>query len=108
MIYPILVRHGCATEPNTHKRGSVRIDFELYTRSINDSITKCDITPFDQISQFDHREIYLDIQVKVFLQDDIISSALTSRILSSKSPDHVSTYKTELQKFIEKKCYQEY
>ena len=43
------------------------------------------------------------------MQDEIASSALTSRILSSKSPDQVSTYKTELQKFIktnnvEKSC----
>ena len=36
------------------------------------------------------------------MQDDIVSSALTSRILSSKSPDHVATYKTELQKIIKK------
>ena len=103
MIDPILVRHGCAAEPNTHKRGSDRIDFVLCTRLINDFITKCGIVPFDQISLSDHRGIYLDIQVKAFLQDDIVSSALTSRILSSKSPDHVSTYKTELQKFIKTK-----
>ena len=31
MIDTILVRHGCATEPNTHKRGSDRIDFVLCT-----------------------------------------------------------------------------
>ena len=100
IIDPILVRHGCATKPNTHKRGADRIDFVLCTQLINDFITKCGITPFDQISQSDHRGIYLDIQVKSFLQEDIVSLALTSRILSIKSPDHVSTYKTELQKFI--------
>ena len=96
MIDPILVRRGCTTEPNTHNCGSDRIDFVLCTRLINDFITKCGITPFDQISQSDHRGIYLNIQVKAFLQDDIVSSALTSRILSSKSPDHVPTYKIEL------------
>ena len=47
------------------------------------------------------RDIYIDIQVKVCLQDDIVSSALTSRILSTKSPDNISTYKTELRKFVE-------
>ena len=35
------------------------------------------------------------------MQEDIVSSALTSRILSAKSPDNISTYKTELQKFVE-------
>ena len=73
MIDPIPVHHGCATELNTHKRSSDRIDFALCTRLINAFITKYGINPFDQISQFDHRGIYLDIQVKEFLQDDIVS-----------------------------------
>ena len=77
MIDPIVVRHGCDTEPITHKRGSERIDFVLCTRIINDLITKCRITPFNQISQSDHRGIYVEILVKAFLQDDIVSSALT-------------------------------
>ena len=101
MIDPILVRHGFVIEPNTHKRGSDRINFVLCTRLINDFTKKCGITLFDQISQSNYRGIYLDIQVKVFLQDYIVSSALTSRILSTKSPDHVSILKKKLQKFIE-------
>ena len=59
MIDPILVRHGCVNELNTHKRGSDRIDFVLCTRVINEFITKCDILPFDQIFQSDHRGIYI-------------------------------------------------
>ena len=43
-IDPILVRHGCANEPNTHKRGSDRINFALFTRLINEFITKYGIT----------------------------------------------------------------
>ena len=35
------------------------------------------------------------------MQEDIVSSPLTSRILSTKSPDNISTYKIELQKFVE-------
>ena len=35
------------------------------------------------------------------MQEDIVSSPFTSRILSTKSPDNISTYKIELQKFVE-------
>ena len=45
MIDPILVRHGCATEPNTPKRVSDRIEFALYTRLINEFIKKSAVSP---------------------------------------------------------------
>ena len=93
MIVLVTVRYGSEHEPKTHQRVFDRIDDVLYTRFIISFITKRSITPFDQISQSDHREIYLDIQVKALLQDNIVSSTLTSRILSPKSSDNVSTYK---------------
>ena len=86
MIDPILVRHGYVNEPNIHNRGSDRIDFALCTRLINKFITKRGILPFDQIYQSDHSGIYISRYTsKVFLQDDIVSLLLTSRILSTKS-----------------------
>ena len=93
MIDLVIVRHGYVHEPKTHQRDFDKIDVALCIRLIISFITKRSITPFDQISQFDHRGIYLDIQVKALLQDNIVSSTLTSRILSTKSPNNVSTYK---------------
>ena len=93
MIDPLLYRHNIKYEPHTYKRGSHRIDFVVCTKIINQYITKCEILPFDTVTVSDHRPFYLDVNIFAFLNDKVYLPTHTSRLLSSKAPDTVATYK---------------
>ena len=88
--------HSLKYEPHTHKRGSFRIDFVVCTKRINQYITECGILPFDTVSVSDQRPFYLDANIFAFLNDKVNLPTPTSRLLPSKAPDDVDTYKQNM------------
>ena len=85
MIDPITLRNGYINITNTLQRGSQKIDFCFCIELINTFITKCAITSFNFFSSPDHRGIYLDILLKLFLHE-IFKPVVTpsSRLLMTK------------------------
>ena len=69
------------------------MDFAFCTKIINQYIIKYGILPFDIVTVSDHIPFYLDINIFDFLNDKVYLPTPTSRLLSSKGPDAVATYK---------------
>ena len=101
MIDPITLRHGLINIPNTHQSGSDRIDYCFCTDLINNFIKKCAITPYNLFSSADHRDGYLDIQLKIFLRDPFKPTIFPSSwLLTTKKSESVRIHKTILLRYI--------
>ena len=61
MCDPIFKQYGSKNEPNTHLRGSKRIDYILCTEHISQYISSSGIIPFDFVTTTDHRALFIDI-----------------------------------------------
>ena len=93
MIYPITNIHGTTDEPNKYKRGTARIYFILCTMGISRFITRSGILPFDFITTTDHRGLYIEIQLKLYLQDPLYTiNDMTSILLSTSNLSGVTVY----------------
>ena len=76
LVDSLINKYGIEGEPSTHHRGSHRTDFVFYTPSIEHFISNIGILPIHEISPSDHRVLFLDIDLHVFLQDlDHITSS---------------------------------
>ena len=62
----------------------------------------CGMLPFDTVTVSDHRPFYLDINIFDFLNDKVYLPTPTSRLLFSKTPDAVGTYKQNMIIFLTK------
>ena len=103
LIDPITNMHGATDEPNTHKRGTTRIDFILCTMGISSFITRSGILSFDFITTTDHQVLYIDIQLKLYLQDPLHTiNDMSYRLLSTSNPKGVIAYKKHLLKHSQK------
>lgn len=60
--------HGIDGEPNTHDRGTRRIDYIFATADIFKYIVRSTILPFKDICYTDHRALLIDIDLQKFLR----------------------------------------
>ena len=64
-------KHKIRNEPTTYKGGNQRIDYVLCTNILTSFIKLYDILPFDFIITSDHRDLYIDIDLALFLKDPL-------------------------------------
>ena len=57
-------QHGIRKEPNTYIKGRKWIEFLLCSEYIYTFIDKNGITPFNEITSFDHRWLFIDLRFK--------------------------------------------
>ena len=63
----IALKHGTELEPNTYSRGLDRIVFILCSKALLPFISNVGILPFGMITFFDHRGLFIDINLHQFL-----------------------------------------
>ena len=103
LVDPIVCTHGSNNIPNTHQRGTKRIDFIFIFPKISKYLRACGVTPFHQVSPSDHRGSFIDIDLITYLQNKfhyIIDAS--SRLLQSNDIKRVTQYKQHLQAFVKK------
>ena len=101
MIDPIANKHGTRNEPNTHKSGSKRIYYIFCTNGLTPFIRLCGILPFDFITTSDHRALYIDIDLALFLKDSLHKCIPNNeQLLRTNNPKYVTKYKTHILKHI--------
>lgn len=99
MTDPIFNKHGSHLEPNIHKNDVSRIDYVFFTPHLEKFILRCGISTFDLFTSSDHRGLYLDINILVYLKDSSTSPpTLESRLLISTNPRATTQYKRELMR----------
>lgn len=94
---PLIHLHGTDDEPATHSSGSKRIDYILTTAPILDYVTSAGILPLHDLCISDHRAIFIDVDLRKFLQLKK-SDTLTNvrRLLVSEDPRTVKKYQSLL------------
>ena len=80
----IFNKYDSSLKSITYKRDSQRIDFCFCTPHIEKYLIRCGITPFDLFTSTDHREIYLNINILLYLKQSF-TNPLTP---DSQSRDH--------------------
>ena len=101
MIDSITNMHRVTDKPNTHKRGSTIIDLVLCTMGISCFIACSGYLLFNYITISDHRGLYIDIQLKLYVQDPMhIINDMSSRLLSTSNHKGVTVYKKNLLEHI--------
>ena len=68
MCDPIFKQHGSNKEPNTHIKGSKRIDYIFCTQPKLKYISSSGILPFDYVTTTDHRALFVDIYLNRYLK----------------------------------------
>jgi hypothetical protein len=84
-----LIRHRYpkADEPNTHVRGSKRIDYIFGTNKIRDNCVTAGILPFGTGYQSDHRAIFASINIGKILSASVQAiDSITTRKLQQATP----------------------
>jgi hypothetical protein len=75
-------RHPSDTEPNTHIRGSQRIDYIFGTPKIREHCTKAGILPFGTGYHSDHRSVFVAIKIDKILRATVQAiDSITARKL---------------------------
>ena len=69
LVDPIVCTHGSTNIPNTHQRGTKRIDFIFISHKLYKYLRACGITPFNYVSPSDHRGSFIDVDLISFLQN---------------------------------------
>ena len=101
MIDPITNIHWVTDEPNMYKRESTRIDSIFWTIGISWFISQSGILPFDYIPPSDHRGLFIDTQLTLYLQDPIyLINDASSRLLSISNSKGFTVYKKNQRKHI--------
>ena len=102
MIDPITNIHGTRNEPNTYKGESQRIYYILYANWLTPFIKHCDILPFDFITTMDHRGLYIDIDLALFLKDPLHQFITnTDILLRINNRNRVTKYKAHLMQHMQ-------
>jgi hypothetical protein len=95
-------RHPNATEPNTHVRGSKRIDYIFGTQKIRDNCEKAGILPFGVGYQSDHRAIFIEINIKQILNTQVQAiDTITARKLQRATPKEREIFIQETHRYLE-------
>ena len=63
---PIFKQHRSKNQPNTHIKGSKRIDYIFCTQHISQYISSSNILPFDFVTTTDHRALFIDIYLNKY------------------------------------------
>ena len=87
-------QHGTKEEPETHIRGSKRIDFMYGTPLVLESLRKSDIGAYGEFCISDHRHLFADLDLEWMLggkAPNIVSA--NRRILNTQSPRHMKKYR---------------
>jgi hypothetical protein len=84
----IALHHGIKNEPNTHIRGSKRIDYILGTQRVQDCCTHSGILPFYNGYASDHRPIYASINLPQLMSDKNVTNleSQAARLISKSTP----------------------
>jgi hypothetical protein len=84
----ITLHHGIGNEPNTHIRGSKRIDYILGTQRVQDCCTSSGILPFYNGYVSDHRPIFASINLSQLMSDKNITNldSPAIRLISKSTP----------------------
>jgi hypothetical protein len=95
-------RHPNQPEPNTHSRGSTRIDYIFGTRKISDHCKKAGILPFNMGYMSDHRAIFVEIDIEAVLSTNVkASESITARKLQQATPKEREHFLQQLNSFLE-------
>ena len=90
--------------PNTHTKGSKRIDYILCSFNILKVINRSGMTAFGKLVTSDHRGLYIDLPIASIsksYQPDV--NQHFQRLLQSSCPRYVRKYKKHLKKEITKR-----
>jgi hypothetical protein len=93
--------HGIDGEIETFARGSKRLDYALGSQELAESIVRIGVTPYNFIITSDHRGIFIDFDIDVFLGGDpnqLMSPAL--RGIKSNSPKQCRKYVQAVTKYL--------
>jgi hypothetical protein len=86
-------RHPEAQEPNTHIRGSKRIDFIFGSAKVLENCSNAGILPFGMGYHSDHRAIFATIQIdKVLMANVSTVDSITARKLQQATPRERETF----------------
>ena len=100
MIDPIANKHGTSDEPNTHKSGSKIIDYIFCTNETTKFIRLYGILPFDFITTSDHRGLYIDIDLSLFLKDPLHQFITNNeRLIRTNNPKCVTKHMQQYDLF---------
>ena len=101
MSYPISNKYKTCIEPNTYKRGSQRTYYIVCTNRLTLFVRHCDILLSDLITTSNHRELFINIDLYLFLKDPL-HQLITNidRLLRINNPKCVHKYKINLMKHI--------
>jgi hypothetical protein len=92
-------RHNESATTATYARGTKKIDYILMTPELLPLVRRSGMLPFYSGINSDHRGLFIDIDSKALFRGQIAELYYHhERILSSKFPKAVATYKTELWK----------
>ena len=100
LINVISQQHGIRKEPNTHIRGRKRIEFLLCSEHIYTFIDKSGITPFNEITSFDHRGFFLTYDQKHSLKTLTSLFLIILHDLFNLPIKNVINYKRHLKRFV--------
>ena len=102
MLDPITNKHGTRDDLNTYKRGSQIIHYILYTNELTPFIKHYDILSFDFITTSDHRSLYIDIDLALFIKYPLHQFITkTDRLVRINNPKYVTKYKAHLMKHMQ-------
>ena len=92
---------GASQPPRTYKRGKHCIDYVFLSWDLIPYIEQCGYTPFDEVSDSDHRGFFVDIRLQEFLQCQPSTIQPPSlRTLSTANPQNIRCYKATLFKYL--------
>jgi hypothetical protein len=87
MVDLIALHHGTHNEPNTHLRGSKRIDNILGTKRVQECCTYSGILPFHNGYASNHRPIYASINLSLLMSDELTAlDSQATRMISKSTP----------------------
>jgi hypothetical protein len=94
-------RHPNKEEPNTHVRGSKRIDYIFGTNKIRDNCIKVGILPFGTGYQSDHRAIFAAINIEKILASNVQAiDSITARKLQQATPKEREVFVHETHEYL--------
>jgi hypothetical protein len=94
--------HPNSLEPNTHIRGSQRIDYIFGTAKVRDNSVEAGILPFEMGYHSDHRAIFVSIQMEKILTTKVQSSdSITARKLQQAIPKERDIFIQEAHRYLD-------
>ena len=95
-------RHGANNEPETHIRGSTRIDFMYGSAGVQQSVRQCGIGAYADFCMTDHRHMFADLDLGELLAGHPPEIAEQEhRVLVTQNPRYKKIYKEKLKSFLD-------